>query len=152
MKDDVPGVITKPPFIYAGALIVGFIPHFAFPVRFLSDSARPIGWVMMALAVLLAAWAYRTMRRARTNVDVHKPTTALVTDGPYRFSRNPMYVSLTLFYSGIGIVANAFWVLCLLPVVLGIMYSSVILREERYLERKFGEPYLRYKANVRRWI
>jgi protein-S-isoprenylcysteine O-methyltransferase Ste14 len=152
MKDDVAGVITKPPFIYAGALLVGFALHFALPVRFLPDGSRPLGWTMMTLAVFLVMWAFRTMRRAGTNVDVHKPTTALVMEGPYRFTRNPMYVSLTLFYSGIGVAANALWVLALLPVVLLIMRNGVILREERYLERKFGETYLQYKANVRRWI
>jgi protein-S-isoprenylcysteine O-methyltransferase Ste14 len=152
MKEDNPGVITKPPFIYAGGLLVGFALHYAFPFGFLPDSAQWLGWLMMVFAVLLVSWAFRTMRRAGTNVDVHKPVLALVIQGPYRFTRNPMYVSLTLFYSGIGVAANALWVMCLLPVVLGIMRSGVIVREERYLEGRFGEDYVRYKARVRRWI
>lgn len=92
------------------------------------------------------------MRRAGTNVDPREPTTAIVTGGPYRFTRNPLYVSMTLMYTGISALANALWPMLLLPGVLAVMNKGVIEREERYLERKFGDEYLRYKAGVRRWV
>jgi protein-S-isoprenylcysteine O-methyltransferase Ste14 len=154
MKDythDIPGVITRPPFIYAGALVVGLLLHRAFPVSVWPDSTRILGWLLIGIATLLVAWAYRVMRRAGTSENPYQPTTALVTEGPYRFTRNPMYLSLTLLYTGIGVLVNALWVLCLLPAVLVVMRYGVIEREERYLERKFGEKYLQYKARVRRW-
>jgi protein-S-isoprenylcysteine O-methyltransferase Ste14 len=75
-----------------------------------------------------------------------------VTDGPFRYTRNPIYVALTLFYLGIGVVLNALWVLLLIVPLIVVMQLGVITREERYLERKFGDEYLRYKARVRRWL
>ena len=82
----------------------------------------------------------------------YEPTTALVTEGPYCFTRNPLYLGLTLTYGGISALANALWATLLLPFVLVVMRRGVIDREERYLERAFGEEYIRYKARVRRWI
>ena len=73
-------------------------------------------------------------------------------DGPYWFTRNPLYLAATLIYAGIAVRFNALWAALLLPLVLGVVQRGVIEREERYLERKFGEEYIRYKAQVRRWI
>jgi protein-S-isoprenylcysteine O-methyltransferase Ste14 len=92
------------------------------------------------------------MRRAETNVDPRQPTTAIVTEGPYRFTRNPLYLSMTLIYAGITALANALPAAVLFPIVLRIMRRGVIEREKRYLERKFGDEYLIYKAQVRRWV
>ena len=92
------------------------------------------------------------MRGAGTSVKTSVPTTALVSTGPFQFSRNPLYVSLTLFYLGISIAAQSLWALALLIVVLVVMQRGVINREERYLEHKFGAEYVRYKELVRRWI
>jgi protein-S-isoprenylcysteine O-methyltransferase Ste14 len=92
------------------------------------------------------------MKRAGTNVDPREPTTAIVTGGPYRFTRNPLYLSMTLVYAGITALANALPAALLLPAVLAFMRRGVIEREERYLERKFGDEYMDYKARVRRWI
>ncbi len=92
------------------------------------------------------------MRSAQTAIDISKPASRIVTDGPFRFSRNPGYVSLTLSYVGLSILADALWPLLLLPVVLVVMQRTVIQREEAYLQRKFGQPYLTYKASTRRWI
>ena len=153
---DNPGVIAPPPMIYAGTLIVGLVLHALFPVRlvrFLSRTARAVlGGSLVGFAATLATLAFRTMRRAHTNVDPSQPATALVTEGPFKLTRNPLYLSLTLFYAGIAILVNALWAMLLLPMALLVMRKGVIEREERYLERKFGEEYLRYKASVRRWI
>jgi protein-S-isoprenylcysteine O-methyltransferase Ste14 len=92
------------------------------------------------------------MKRAGTNVDPREPTTTIVTGGPYRFTRNPLYLSMTLVYAGITALANALPAALLLPAVLAFMRRGVIEREERYLERKFGDEYMDYKARVRRWI
>ena len=89
--------------------------------------------------------------RAGTNVPTYRPTTALVTGGPYRYSRNPLYISLFLAYAGIGIVADNLWILALGVPLFLIMRYGVVAREERYLERKFGQAYRDYKASVRRW-
>ena len=91
-------------------------------------------------------------RKLGTHVDVRKPATALATDGPYRLSRNPIYLALTLFYLGIGVAAGSLWVLVLVAPALLVMHLGVIRREERYLERTFGAAYLDYARRVRRWI
>lgn len=150
---DRPGVVAKPPLLYAGALLVGFLLNAVWPLRVVPDAARyPGGLLLIALGVLIVISAFRTFMSIGTNVDVHKPATAVATTGPYRFSRNPMYLSLTLVYAGIGIATNSLWVLLVGVPLLVVMRYGVIAREERYLEQKFGEAYLRYKASARRWL
>jgi protein-S-isoprenylcysteine O-methyltransferase Ste14 len=104
------------------------------------------------LGVLLMAAGVSRFNRAGTNVPTYRPTTALVTDGPYRFSRNPLYISLFLVYAGVGIAADNLWIVGLGVPLFLIMRYGVVAREERYLERKFGQSYLAYKASVRRWL
>ncbi len=150
---DNPGVIAPPPLIYAGTLAIGLLLSSAFPVKFLPRPiALSLGIPCIALAGLLTRSAFQEMRRANTNIDPRQPAKALVTEGPFRYTRNPLYSSLTLMYTGIALVANALWAMLLLPVTLFIINRGVIEREEHYLERKFGEQYLNYKASVRRWI
>ena len=150
---NVPGVIAPPPLIYAGALATGLLAKALFPASFLPRPvARALGWPLIGGGLLLGLLGSRALRGAGTNINPTKPTTALVTEGPYRFTRNPLYLSLTLVYGGISTLANTLWAALLLPFVLVVMRRGVIDREERYLERKFGEEYLRYKAQVRRWV
>lgn len=148
---DNPGVIAPPPLIFALPLVLGLLLHRFFPKKFLP---RWIGITLGSLGIIVGAMllqgGFREMISARTNVDPRKPATTVVTGGPYRYTRNPLYMGLTLIYTGIAFLANALWVLLLLPVVLAIMIYGVIKREEQYLERKFGEQYLSYKARVRR--
>jgi protein-S-isoprenylcysteine O-methyltransferase Ste14 len=98
------------------------------------------------------AAALGRFRRAGTPVCTNRPTTALVTVGIYRRTRNPMYVALTLLYAGIALAADSFWALALLAPLLLLMRYGVIAREERYLAREFGARYLEYRAAVRRWL
>ncbi|MBV8230410.1 MAG: isoprenylcysteine carboxylmethyltransferase family protein [Planctomycetaceae bacterium] len=98
----------------------------------------------------LDIWAVATFRRLGTTPNPAGPTTALAVGGPYRFTRNPMYLGLVFLMAGLEFLANALWPLVLLPVV--IVRRAVIDREERYLTAEFGEEYLRYKARVRRWL
>ena len=152
-RADNPGVIAPPPLIFAGALGAGLLVNRLRPTPFLPRTfSRVLGWPLVVAGLLLGLWGFREMRRAGTNVDPREPTTAIVEAGPYRFTRNPLYVGMTLVYSGISARANALPALPLLPAVLHVVHYKVIKREERYLEGKFGEEYLRYKGRVRRWI
>src|SRR5436305_9680733 len=152
MQDN-PGVIAPPPLIYAGGLVASLLLHLAFPikVRLLPRRiSRRLGALLIVTSILIVLSAFRLMRQAGTEVNPTKPTTALVVKGPFQFTRNPLYLSFTLFYSGIAMLMNALWAMLILPFVLLIMRRGVIDREERYLERKFGKEYLGYKARVRR--
>ena len=97
-------------------------------------------------------WFEWAMQLAGTPTNPYKPVSNLATDGPFRYTRNPAYLSLTMVYAGVAFLARAPWALALLPVALGVIRRGVIEREERYLERKFGAEYVSYKARVRRWI
>ncbi|HKV00776.1 MAG TPA: isoprenylcysteine carboxylmethyltransferase family protein [Ktedonobacteraceae bacterium] len=153
---DNPGIIAPPPLIYAGSLALGLILNARFPARLVSFLPRVVrailGGSLVGFALTVITLAFRTMMRAGTNVDPSRPATVLVVDGPFKYTRNPLYLSLTLLYAGIAILVNSLWTMLLLPVVLVVMRKGVVDREERYLARKFGEQYLRYKASVRRWI
>ncbi|MEE9247515.1 MAG: isoprenylcysteine carboxylmethyltransferase family protein [Dehalococcoidia bacterium] len=153
-EPDNAGVIAPPPVIYLPPLAAGLVLHFTFPLPFL-----PLGWVQLAIgppiigiAGLLALSSVWAMEKMGTAVSPNEPTTDIVTQGPFRFCRNPMYLALTIVYVGIALSVNALWVLVLVPVALVVISLGVIKREERYLERKFGEEYLGYKARVRRWL
>jgi protein-S-isoprenylcysteine O-methyltransferase Ste14 len=100
----------------------------------------------------LVVWFARTMQGADTTLRIDKPVSSLVQNGPFRYSRNPGYLSLTMLYAGIAILRNALWAILLLPLVGYVIQGKVIEREERYLERTFGEEYLAYKRRVRRWV
>ncbi len=150
---DNPGVIAPPPFIFLSALGLGLILSLAFPVNFLTLVPRVILGVLLAvLAATGLVYAFRTMQRANTPLDPRETPRTIVTAGPYRFSRNPIYLSMAVFVLGIGLLADALWVLPLLLVALLVIHFGVVAREERYLERKFGAAYLQYKSSVHRWI
>lgn len=150
---DNPGVAAPPPLIYAVALALGLLLNRLRPTPFLPRVfSKVLGWPLVVCGLLLGLWGFREMRRAGTNVDPYHPTTAIVERGPYGFTRNPLYVGMALIYSGISSRANALPAALFLPAVLHIVDRGVIKREERYLEGKFGEEYLRYKRRVRRWI
>ncbi|MGI8858613.1 MAG: methyltransferase family protein [Rubrobacteraceae bacterium] len=151
---DNPGVVAPPPFIYAGTLAAGLLLNRLRPIRLPLPRglSRVLGLLMTAGGLVFGLWGVREMRRAETNLDPRKPTTAIVDAGPYQFSRNPLYVGMTLMYCGISAFANALLPFLMLPSVLAVMRNGVIEREELYLEEKFGEEYLAYKARVRRWV
>ena len=152
-EQDKAGVIAPPPLIYLGALIFGLLLSRRFPIPFLPRRmARGLGWPLLGGGVLLLGWFEWAMRRAGTPTNPYKPSSGIVTEGPFRYTRNPAYLSMTTIYAGIAALARASWAFLLLPVALGVIRRGVIEREEGYLERKFGEEYLRYKASVRRWI
>ena len=146
-------VVAPPPLIYLGPLLLGLLLNRRFPVPFLPGRFRRVlGWPLLGGGALLMGWFFVTMRRANTPIDPREPVSSLVTSGPFRYTRNPTYLAFAVIYVGIASVANALWAILLLPATLFVIRRGVIEREERYLERKFGEEYLRYKARMRRWI
>lgn len=149
------GIFPFPPLIYIAPLAVGLGIHFAFPLPVV-----PVGWLQLAIGlpiigigVVGALWSFLTLARAGTAVRPERPTTRIVGGGPYRFSRNPGYLSVAVAYTGIAISVNTLWPVIFLPLVL-VLISLVIRQEERYLEGKFGEEYLSYKnkRRVSRWL
>ena len=152
-KPDRPGVLAPPPLLYAGALGVGLLLEWALPLADVPTApALAVGVALFAAGSTLGIWFLRTFRAAGTPVDVSKPTERIVTWGPYRYSRNPGYLSLTLMYAGVAVAAESIWAIILLPAVGHLVRHTVIEREERYLERKFGDEYLSYKERTRRWV
>jgi protein-S-isoprenylcysteine O-methyltransferase Ste14 len=151
--NDTAGVIAFPPLIYLAGLAIGVVLHLVRPVQLLPRVLSLIlGGGLIATGGLLVRSAFATMNRAQTNIDPFEPTTAIVSDGPFRYTRNPIYLSLALIYTGVAALINSLTVLVPLPFVLVLVQRGVIEREEAYLERKFGVEYTQYKARVRRWI
>ena len=123
------------------------------PVTVLPASVQYIaGFAIIALAGVIVVSAVLQFRRASTSFSDFAPATHLVTRGPYRLSRNPGYLALSLLYVGIGVAADNLWIVAGLVPILIVMHYGVIVREEQYLKRTFGEEYLQYKASVRRWV
>jgi protein-S-isoprenylcysteine O-methyltransferase Ste14 len=150
---DSAGVIAPPPLIYLGGLAVGFVIEALLPGSSVPGAVRWVGGGVLVVAGLALLASFNTaFGRKGTAVEPWKPTTAIVTTGPYRLTRNPAYLGMALLYVGIALLAGAVWALVPLPFVLIVIDRAVIAREERYLERKFGREYLDYKAGVRRWI
>jgi protein-S-isoprenylcysteine O-methyltransferase Ste14 len=150
---DTPGVIAPPPLIYLGALGIGFGLDAAIGGASLPTTvARPAGAALILGGVGLLGGFVEAFGRAGTPVDPYAPSNAIVTDGPYRLTRNPGYLGMTLTYAGIALAANAPWALAPLPIAIAVIDRGVIAREERYLERRFGARYTEYKRRVRRWL
>jgi protein-S-isoprenylcysteine O-methyltransferase Ste14 len=151
--NDSPRVIALPPLVFVAGLVLGFLAHWADPRPLMASSLR--AWLagpILLLGIALAGWGRRTLVAAGTNVDPRKPATALVTGGPYAWSRNPLYLALSLIFVAIACFANDIWFLPALAIVLAVIQYGVIHREERYLERKFGDVYRQYCARVGRWL
>jgi protein-S-isoprenylcysteine O-methyltransferase Ste14 len=144
--------LARPPFIYLTAILVGLVGHFVWPLPFVALWARLLGALIVVLAAALFFWAVRTFRLAGTPVPGNQATTTIVKVGPYRFSRNPIYLAFSMFQVGIALAVNDVWILVTLLLSVSVMQFVVIAREERYLEARFSEEYMRYKASVRRWL
>ena len=152
-RADNAGVVAPPPLIYLAGLIVGVILDALLPEGALPWPVRWILGGLLAVAGVALLVSFNTaFTRRGTAVEPWKPTTAIVTTGPYRFTRNPAYLGMALLYIGLTLLADAPWALVVLPVVIVVIDRMVIAREERYLERKFGSEYLDFKRTVRRWI
>jgi protein-S-isoprenylcysteine O-methyltransferase Ste14 len=145
--------LVRPPFVYLISLIVGVLIQLAIPLPFLPRPlAMPLGAALIVVAVALLAYSVAEFRIAGTPVPARKPTTVIVRTGPYRFSRNPIYLAFSLLQLGVAIWVNSLWLLATLVGAVTLNHYVVIAREERYLERRFGAQYLDYKASVRLWL
>ena len=150
--EDNAGVIVRPPLLYAAALGAMLVLRWRWPLPILGGAGLWPGLALVLLAVGLLIWGRRTLVAGGTNVDPSLPSTAVVTSGPYRLSRNPLYVGLALVYLGLTLALDAWWGIVLLALVLLVMHRGVIRREERYLEQKFGDGYRQYRSAVRRYL
>jgi protein-S-isoprenylcysteine O-methyltransferase Ste14 len=146
-----PGLL-RPPIIFLCAILLGIAVNRAWPLHFVSNSVRLLGPIVTACAVVLFLLSYREFRRAGTSVHGSKRSTVIVRTGPYRFSRNPIYLAFILLVLGLSVWLNNLWLLVTLVPAFGLMAAVVIPREERFLERNFNDQYLSYKARVRRWF
>ena len=150
---DTAGVKFPPPLIFLISILIGVGLNRLRPMSFVPASlAMPIGIAFSAAAFILAFLGFRELKRHQTSPRPDHPSSAVVTSGPYRFTRNPLYVSLSLLHLGIGLWTNILWVVLMLIPAWLVVTTQVIAREEAYLERAFGEDYLSYKRTVRRWI
>jgi protein-S-isoprenylcysteine O-methyltransferase Ste14 len=154
---DAPAVIVFPPALLLGTLMLGLVLGLLWPMRLLPASssatwAQIVGAVMVVFGAVLMIWGRTTMVRSGTNVNPGEPTLAIVTDGPFRFTRNPLYLGGTIVYLGLGVGINSAWLMVLFAPMILLLHWGIIRREEGYLEAKFGDIYLNYKAHVRRWL
>jgi protein-S-isoprenylcysteine O-methyltransferase Ste14 len=152
---DVAGVIALPPLIFLGLLAAAAVLEAVIPLPVLvaPGFVRCLsGAVLAACGFIIIFMASERFHAAGTNIPPTLPTTALVVDGVYRRTRDPFYLGMTLVYLGLGVAAGSLWAIGLVVPLLWVINTGVIAREERYLERKFGDAYRAYKARVRRWV
>jgi protein-S-isoprenylcysteine O-methyltransferase Ste14 len=143
----------RPPLVYLVSIVTGVLIQPAAPLPFVPGMlAVPLGVSLVVVAIALFTYSVAKFRAAGTPVPARKPTTMIVRTGPYRFSRNPIYLAFSLFQLGIAIWINSLWLLVTLVGAVGLMHYVVIPREEQYLERRFGAQYSDYKLSVRRWL
>jgi protein-S-isoprenylcysteine O-methyltransferase Ste14 len=151
---DTAQVMVRPPLVWALAAVIGVALGYVVPSQFM-PMAVPAGWLgglVFVLALALFAWAVTTMTSAGSNVPTSKPTMAIVERGPYRFTRNPIYLAMMLSLVGLAIAFDSLWGLITLVIFFLIIRYGVVAREEAYLERKFGDVYRSYRSHVRRWL
>jgi len=144
------GVRIFPPAIHVVAIALGFLLQWAVPLRI--SGMRIPRLILLAIALALIVWTAILMSQAGTTPNPTRPTTALVIRGPFHFTRNPMYLAWELIVVGVGLAANAPWVMVMAVPAALLTRRLVIDKEERYLETRFGAVYLDYKARVRRWV
>jgi len=151
---DTANVVIRPPIAWALAVLAGLALQWLVSLPFMPAAvpARWLGGMVFVLALALVAWAIATITRAGSNVPTNMPTTTIVQTGPYRFTRNPIYLGMFLGLVGVAIAFDSLWLLgTLVPFALIIRFG-VVAREEAYLERKFDDAYRNYRARVRRWL
>lgn len=144
------GVRIPPPLIFLTGLAAGAAIDRVLP--FAPGYASYAGFLLVIAGVALDVWAAAEFRKAKTTILPWGRASLLVPAGPYRFTRNPMYLGMAMSYLGLAIAVGSWWALALLPVALLAITFYVIRREERHLEARFGEEYLAYKERVRRWL
>ncbi len=148
-------IIAPPPLILIVLLALGLSIHWMFPVSIVNfplPVRLSIGISPIIVSAIISVLSIQIMFKKKTTINPYKQTTSIIDMGPFSFTRNPLYVSIILFYIGFAVLVNSLWILVFLPVLFIILDRGVVIREEKYLERKFGDEYLQYKSRVRRWL
>src|SRR5882672_2258893 len=145
--------LIRPPLVYLGSIALGVVIHFVWPVPLVPSAvSMPVGVVGGLAAVALFVYSVRTFKTAGTPVPGNLPTTTIVRAGPYRLSRNPIYLAFSLLQLAIAVWVNSPWLVLTLVAAVAVMSLVVIPREERYLEARFPAEYSAYRSSVRRWL
>src|SRR6059036_3097706 len=154
MRDpDSPDILVFPPILLGGAMLLGFLLDWLLPIPLFSPAAaRVLGAALFVLGAALGYAAQKALRRAGTNISPAEPTLALVTDGPYRRTRNPLYLAGLGVYLGVALFINGLAPFLLFVPLAVLLHWGIVLREERYLTAKFGAAYREYQNQVRRWL
>ena len=150
-----PRIHLPPPLLVAVWFFAGYGADRLVPLRIpvpMVPVSRPLGWLLVLLGAGLAFWAMGLFRRARTTVLPFKAATTMVIAGPYRFSRNPIYLGMLVSYLGVALVTGLIWPLLLVPLVQSSLRGLAIDAEEAHLRERFGEQYREYQRRVRRWL
>ena len=148
-----PSAVAPPLLMYALAFGAAWIVDVVYRLPIAEGLWRLVlGSLLIVVGFGVVGWVFRTLSNAGTTGDPYGVTTRLVVQGPFAYSRNPIYVAMTVIYLGAAVAVNTWWPLLLLPAVIGAMQFGVIRREERRLERQFGEQYRAYQTAVRRWF
>lgn len=152
-----PAVKFPPPLLFVlCTLLGGFMDyhwHIALAkVGLLNDLLNLVGAALLVLAVVIVLVAFYTFYKAKTHIEPWKPTSNIITTGIFAYSRNPIYIAMSLVPMGLGFIFSSFWILISLLPALVAVYFVAIKKEEAYLEQKFGEEYLQYQQKVRRWL
>jgi protein-S-isoprenylcysteine O-methyltransferase Ste14 len=150
-QDHGPGVRVPPPVIVAGTMLAGWVLGKLIPVP-LGPPLPPLGNALLFLALALIGWSILVMVRAGTNPRPDKPDQALVDSGPFRFSRNPIYLGLIMIAAGFALILGDLWAWLAVAASFALLETVVIRREEAYLATRFGAAYEAYRARVRRWF
>ncbi len=152
-EGDLTESVPPPPLVYLGAILLGLGIDRLWPAAFLPPAVQyAIGTTAIVLSIVLAAIILHAFVRHKTNPIHHRPTTTIIDTGPFRYSRNPIYVGMTLLQIGIGILVDSAWILLMVVPAVWIIHRFVVLKEEAFLEQQFGETYLTYKQRVNRWL
>ncbi len=152
-RPDHAGVAFHPPLLLLAAIVLGFVARWLAPLSFLPFAvSATVGPIMIGLSLVLFFWAVSSLRRGGASIPTGEPTGKIIVSGPYRFSRNPIYLAMLLLQISTSIWANSPWFLLFAALSAVLLVWGVISREELYLERIFGADYLAYKARVRRWL
>ena len=152
-QTDRAGVVVLPPLLMLAALILALTMHYFLPLPVgMRSLTMALGIALVAVGIGVGVWGRITLLKAGTTVNPLKPTTAIATGGPFQFTRNPLYVGIMSVFIGISLAVGTLWGFVVLVPTFLVLHFGVVLREERYLERKSGESYLAYKKSVRRYL
>ena len=153
---DAPDIVALPPLIWLGALLLAILLEWLLPLGLLPPpltvGATAVGILLLAGGIATAVAGAVAFRRAGTNVHPRHPALVLVEAGPYRFTRNPMYLGLLLALPGVGLIASLDWAIPMVLPLWLVLHHGVVLREEAYLSAKFGAPYDDFRGRTRRWL